>query len=130
VKLRRLLSRLSSPTTRHTHTPHYPLTATPNTHTHTHTPTPSSFNRPRKQTLKTGSIVAPKSDKAMGKILKKKDKSYKLLAKRMERQDKLDTALLHMETLKNVSGKGRKRKVKNASDGMPAEYKWKKERKR
>ena len=80
--------------------------------------------------MKTGSIVAPKSDKAMGKILKKKDKSYQLLAKRMERQDKLDTALLHMETLKNVSGKGRKRKVKNASDGMPAEYKWKKERKR
>mmetsp|Transcript_7221 Transcript_7221/g.16527 ORF Transcript_7221/g.16527 Transcript_7221/m.16527 type:complete len:275 (+) Transcript_7221:213-1037(+) len=113
-----------------------------------------AFNRPRKATLEgktTGAVAddhaalggasarlrsegglvsGPANMKQLKKLMKERKKAYTELAQRMERSDKLKRVLLHKQVEKNVMGKGAKRKVKDAANGAPAVYKWKRARAR
>mmetsp|Transcript_25601 Transcript_25601/g.33324 ORF Transcript_25601/g.33324 Transcript_25601/m.33324 type:complete len:257 (-) Transcript_25601:171-941(-) len=95
-----------------------------------------AYNRPRKSTLEDdehangGVIVGPANTKQAKKILRQREKAYYELAQRLERSDKLKRIIEHKEVEKNVMGKGKKRKVKEGSNGIPAVYKWKRERAR
>ncbi|CAM9538676.1 unnamed protein product [Ascophyllum nodosum] len=90
-----------------------------------------SFNRPRKSTLETAQVLGATTRREMKKVLKKRDASYSELVQRLERAEKIKKAEDHLEAQRKVmNSKGTKRKVKDAQDGQPAVYKWKKERSR
>jgi U3 small nucleolar RNA-associated protein 11 len=77
-----------------------------------------------------GILVGPTSMKQLKKVMKQREKSYKELYERLERSDKLKRLVLHKQVEKNVMAKGSKRKIKEAEDGAPAVYKWKRQRSR
>jgi U3 small nucleolar RNA-associated protein 11 len=62
------------------------------------------------------------------KIAKARDQAYQELHLRSKRAAKLRRAEAHLETEKNVAGKGRKRKIAPAANGQPAQYKWRRKR--
>ena len=63
-------------------------------------------------------------------VEKKRDSAYRELEQRKRRVQQLDKVLDVMQTRKNLSGKGRRRKVRDAKGDRPAVFKWKQERKR
>lgn len=91
-----------------------------------------SFNRPRKSTLSSAEVIAPGGMdlKSLQKIQKKRDRAYAELAQRAERVNKMDTLRLHLQSHKDRQGKGRRKKIRDADGDRPAQYKWKKQRKR
>eukprot|EP00940_MAST-03C_sp_MAST-3C-sp2_P002507 g2507.t1 len=75
--------------------------------------------------------VEPKlSVKAMKKIERRREKAYVELKERKKREKKLSALRSHLQLQKNLSGKGQRRKVKDAQGNRPAVYKWKQRRKR
>jgi len=64
------------------------------------------------------------------KIAKARSSAYGEMEARLERANKMSQAESHLVTEKLVAGKGRRRKIKGAENGQPAQYKWRRERKR
>ena len=62
------------------------------------------------------------------KIAKARLASYGELEARTKRVEAMELAEAHLVTEKLVQGKGRKRKIKAAEDGKPAQYKWRRKR--
>ncbi|KAJ3162640.1 UTP11-like, U3 small nucleolar ribonucleoprotein [Geranomyces michiganensis] len=86
------------------------------------------YNRPTNAMLaSTDAALAPKP--GSHKIVKKREKSYRELAARVQRDEQLQRAAREMDLHKHLMGKGTKKKVGTAADGTPI-YKWKAERKR
>ncbi|KAI0567522.1 Utp11 protein [Gracilaria domingensis] len=65
-------------------------------------------------------------------VAKEQGKAYRLLKRRSQRQEKLDTVLGDMQTAKNLLSKGRRFVVRRADPktGAPAVYRWRRERRR
>ena len=61
-------------------------------------------------------------------VAKARSTAYKELEARTKRAAELELAEAHLVTEKLVAGKGRKRKIKPAEDGKPAQYKWRRKR--
>jgi len=90
-----------------------------------------SFNRPRIETLKESKCTtALPGTKAFTKMSKQRERAYNELKERIKRGKKLGVLRSHLQGQKNLMGKGTRRKVKDAKNGMPAVYKWKAQRKR
>jgi len=103
-----------------------------------------AYNRPRKGTiaedgskeavdgemLTVSSVISgPGTMRALKKTMKQRDKAYSELAERLGRAEKLKRLAARKEVEKQVmNSKGRKRRVKDAEDGKPALYKWKRQR--
>jgi U3 small nucleolar RNA-associated protein 11 len=66
--------------------------------------------------------------KAAKKIAKAQASMYRELEARSERIRAMELAEAHLLTEKLVASKGRKRKIKEAEDGKPAQYKWRRKR--
>jgi shikimate kinase len=67
--------------------------------------------------------------KALKKLMKQRERSYKELADRLARAEKLKRMVNRKAVEKMVmNSKGTKRKVKEAEGGQPAVYKWKRQR--
>lgn len=62
------------------------------------------------------------------KLAKARASAYGEMEARNKRAKALQIAEDHLMTEKNVSSKGRKRKIKAAEDGRPAQYKWRRKR--
>ena len=62
------------------------------------------------------------------KLAKERNKSYREMEARIQRAKSMQTAEDHLVTEKMVAGKGRKRKIKAAENGRPAQYKWRRKR--
>jgi U3 small nucleolar RNA-associated protein 11 len=62
------------------------------------------------------------------KLAKARSSSYAEMEARRKRAEAMQRAEDHLITEKLVSGKGRKRKIKAAEDGRPAQYKWRRKR--
>jgi len=77
-----------------------------------------------------GSLVTGAATmKQLKKIMKQREKSYKELGERLARAEKLKRLVAHKVAEKALmSAKGAKRKVKDAEEGNPAVYKWKRQR--
>eukprot|EP00729_Bicosta_minor_P020270 gene20270-33518_t len=89
-----------------------------------------THNRPRMETLRTQEVVQPSSERALEKMDRKLEAGYKELEQRIDRLGALKKVAGAMQTQRNLQGKGMRRKVKKATDGNPAVYKWRKERKK
>jgi len=106
-----------------------------------------AYNRPRLETLKTAALESSVHDpdsknkkhelsrkdlafqaREARKIAKKlataKDSAYKEMRAREKRAASMGRAEAHLVTEKLVASKGRKRKIKEAENGQPAQYKW------
>jgi len=76
-----------------------------------------------------GIVAGPSNMKALKKMMKQREKSYKELSDRLARAEKLKRIVHRKATEKLVmTSKGAKRKVKDAEGGQPAVYKWKRQR--
>ena len=73
-----------------------------------------------------GSVKGEK--RAFRKLMKKRAKAYDALGQRLDREEKLSSAVDHIEARRNLSKKGKRYKVKDAEEGRPAVYVWKAER--
>lgn len=62
------------------------------------------------------------------KIAKARSSAYGEMEARLKRADIMQKAESHLVTEKLVSGKGRRRKIKAAENGQPAQYKWRRQR--
>lgn len=114
-----------------------------------------SFNRPRKSQLRARALeqlgVANDEDldfdseqattgdlkwqeklarKSARRAAKARSNAYGELEARTRRAAAMELAEAHLTTEKLVAGKGRKRKIKPAEDGRPAQYKWRRKRNR
>mmetsp|Transcript_5146 Transcript_5146/g.12305 ORF Transcript_5146/g.12305 Transcript_5146/m.12305 type:complete len:283 (+) Transcript_5146:102-950(+) len=73
-----------------------------------------------------------KQEKVARKVAKKLSKAraaaYGEMEARIKRADALQNAEDRLTLEKNLQGKGRKRKVQEAEDGKPAQYKWRRKR--
>jgi U3 small nucleolar RNA-associated protein 11 len=113
-----------------------------------------TVNRPRKQTVQEIALIASGSGSEVGegntqiyqptrqdlekeakrarkvarKLARISGAGYKEMEERKERVQKLERAEAHLVTEKLVQGKGRKRKIKAAENGQPAQYKWRRKR--
>eukprot|EP00543_Licmophora_paradoxa_P001693 CAMPEP_0202448280 /NCGR_PEP_ID=MMETSP1360-20130828/7096_1 /ASSEMBLY_ACC=CAM_ASM_000848 /TAXON_ID=515479 /ORGANISM="Licmophora paradoxa, Strain CCMP2313" /LENGTH=275 /DNA_ID=CAMNT_0049065785 /DNA_START=43 /DNA_END=870 /DNA_ORIENTATION=+ len=107
-----------------------------------------TFNRPRKETLIKAAMEGmienedgeyETSERQIAKEIKQKQKHAKRLAKaraaayaemeaRAKRVSTMERAEAHLVNQKLLSGKGRKRKIKAAENGQPAQYKWRRKR--
>lgn len=85
--------------------------------------------RPRKETLRT-TPIEPGTSRALKKSAKSQAKAYEELAQRLEREEKLTRVADGLQMERNLMGKGRRAKIRAASEKGPAVYKWRKERKR
>jgi U3 small nucleolar RNA-associated protein 11 len=76
-----------------------------------------------------GIVSGPTNMKALKKLMKQRERSYKELADRLARAEKLKRMVNRKAVEKMVmNSKGTKRKVKEAEGGQPAVYKWKRQR--
>lgn len=90
-----------------------------------------THNRPRRSAVAEAPMEGSRrSRKEQVKLDRLKSKAYDELERRLDRRDKMDLALRHLDAKKNQTGKGRKYKEKDAEEGRPAVYKWKQQRKR
>jgi U3 small nucleolar RNA-associated protein 11 len=65
---------------------------------------------------------------AAKKIAKAQSAAYRELEARSKRIGAMELAEAHLVTEKLVASKGRKRKIREAEDGKPAQYKWRRKR--
>lgn len=77
--------------------------------------------------LKYQALLAKKTAK---KAAKARSNAYAEMEARMRRAAEMERAEAHLVTEKLVAGKGRKRKIKAAENGAPAQYKWRRKRMR
>jgi U3 small nucleolar RNA-associated protein 11 len=98
-----------------------------------------AFNRPRVETLETNIFETDEKELAQqAKIAKRTAKrvararasAYGEMEARQKRVQAMATAEAHLEMEKMVASKGRKRKIKEAENGKPAVYKWRRQRAR
>ena len=114
-----------------------------------------SFNRPRIESLKNAAmestehgqevdedgevnqlskealiLKSKESRKRAKKLAKYKEASYREMLAREKRAAAMTRAEAHLQTEKLVASKGRKRKIKEAENGQPAQYKWRRKRQR
>jgi U3 small nucleolar RNA-associated protein 11 len=82
------------------------------------------LNKKRSKTLNNDKIAR----RQLQKIAKARAASYTELEGRIKRQKAMMNAEAHLCVEKLVSGKGRKRKIKEAEGGKPAVYKWRRKR--
>jgi U3 small nucleolar RNA-associated protein 11 len=68
--------------------------------------------------------------KAARAAAKDRSNAYGELEARAKRAAAMEVAEAHLQTEKLLAGKGRKRKIKAAENGKPAQYKWRRKRKR
>ena len=109
-----------------------------------------AYNRPRLETLRKSALVATaqleddddkpamtrqelrlqakQTRKNAKKAIQQARASYREMRQRELRLAALQRAAAHLETEKMVASKGRKRKIKEAQNGQPAQYKWKRKR--
>jgi len=88
-----------------------------------------SHNRQRKDQLE--EYNEPKiPGRTLKKMQKEKERRYLEITEREKRKRKLERAAKHLETERLLMGKGKKRKIKKAENGQPAQYVWRQERKR
>ena len=116
-----------------------------------------SFNRPRVDTIRTAGGVsggvdgedeywsgdeedqyqptekelakqAKMAKRTAKKIARARSAAYGELEARTKRIEAIEKAEAHLVTEKLLAGKGRKRKLKAAEDGRPAQYKWRRKR--
>lgn len=107
-----------------------------------------AYNRQKVETIKSNAIGNSESEddeglaqsredlvaqmkearKASKKLAKAKESSYRELKAREKRATAMNRAEAHLVTEKLVAGKGRKRKIKEADQGQPAQYKWRRKR--
>lgn len=88
-----------------------------------------AFNRVKKKDLSDLAQHLSSRRKQMGKKLAKaRSAAYGELQARAIRVKALGLAEAHLETEKLVAGRGRKRKIKEAENGKPAQYKWRRKR--
>lgn len=80
-------------------------------------------NRVRKEVLSEKQLHRP-SKRELNRIEKARTKAYTELSERVQRDSQLKTWMRDMEMQAQVMGKGKKKKVKNAKKGRPAQYKW------
>lgn len=87
------------------------------------------YNRqpPTEEDLKWQEKMARKAARSAAKA---RSNAYGELEARSKRAAAMDLAEQHLVTEKLVAGKGRKRKIKAAEDGRPAQYKWRRKRNR
>lgn len=83
------------------------------------------LHQPTRQDLEKHSKVQRQIAK---KIAKARSTAYGEMEARVQRANVLKQAEDHLVTAKNLSGKGRKRKIKAAENGKPAQYKWRRQR--
>jgi U3 small nucleolar RNA-associated protein 11 len=83
--------------------------------------------QPTEAALKRQAKVARKASRSAARA---KSSAYGELESRSRRIAAMEVAEQHLVTEKLVSGKGRKRKIKAAEDGRPAQYKWRRKRNR
>jgi U3 small nucleolar RNA-associated protein 11 len=110
----------------------------------------SSHNRPRNDTLRSMALaksglnvndpeaarptvsdliqIAKQTKQDVKRAAKARAASYAEIEARTKRVKSLERAEAHLVTEKLVAGKGRKRKIKPAENGMPAVYKWRRKR--
>ena len=72
--------------------------------------------------------LAKQTKKASQKAAKARAAAYAEVEARTKRVTAMERAEAHLVTEKLVASKGRKRKIKAAENGMPAVYKWRRER--
>lgn len=107
-----------------------------------------AYNRQKIEAIKAEAVGAAESDgeeelelsreelvaqmkearKTAKKLAKAKDSAYRELKAREKRAAAMNRAEAHLVTEKLVAGKGRKRKIKEADQGQPAQYKWRRKR--
>lgn len=87
-----------------------------------------AFNRVRKDALKTLALPPVTSAKELKKRNRERDGVYRELGDRLERAAKLDRMRAKLDLERKVQAKGKKMKVKDAENGQPAVYRWKKQR--
>ncbi|GMF17430.1 unnamed protein product [Phytophthora fragariaefolia] len=88
-----------------------------------------AFNRLRTKDLQTAQLPdLAASAKLKHKMQVEKDAMYRELRDRLARANKIGRLGAKLDLERKVQAKGRKRKVKDAQDGMPAVYRWKQQR--
>uniref|UniRef100_K3WAT9 U3 small nucleolar RNA-associated protein 11 n=1 Tax=Globisporangium ultimum (strain ATCC 200006 / CBS 805.95 / DAOM BR144) TaxID=431595 RepID=K3WAT9_GLOUD len=87
-----------------------------------------AFNRLRKDTLKTVSLPAVQDKKTLKKLGIERDAVYRELNDRLQRASTIDRMRAKLDLERKVQAKGKKMKIKDAEDGQPAVYRWKKQR--
>ncbi|KAF1325874.1 U3 small nucleolar rna-associated protein, partial [Globisporangium splendens] len=90
--------------------------------------TDRAFNRLRKDTLKTVSLPAVEDKKTLKKLGIERDAVYRELNDRLQRASKIDRMRAKLDLERKVQAKGKKMKIKDAENGQPAVYRWKKQR--
>jgi len=88
------------------------------------------MNRPRISTLETQSIQGSLDSRSVKRLDKQRLKAYKELEQRHDRLDQLNRIACALQTQRNLQGKGKCKKVRDATESAPAVYKWRKERKK
>ena len=86
-------------------------------------------NRRRKSDLAKDATISIPS-KILQKIERRQERAYAELKERTKREKNLSMLRSHLQLHKNLSGKGRRRKIKDAEGNKPAVYKWKMQRSR
>jgi U3 small nucleolar RNA-associated protein 11 len=91
-----------------------------------------SYNRLRKESLQKNPLLLVKKEentkKSLKRLGKEQDAKYRELNDRIQRANKLKRMAAHLELDRKLQAKGKKRKIKEASNGQPAVYKWKQQR--
>ena len=94
-----------------------------------------AYNRPRKKTLADAKVRGTEENeilhrRQMKKIKKRRERVYRELNERIEREEKLQSVAQQLDLQKNLGGKGRRKKVKDGEGDAPPVYRWKRQRKR
>lgn len=87
-----------------------------------------AYNRLRKEALKTVTLPNVNNVQAVKRLNKVRDGVYRELNDRLQRAAKLDRMRAKLDLERKVQAKGKKMKVKDAENGAPAVYRWKKQR--
>lgn len=87
------------------------------------------FNRPRIETLRESTIIAPHSGRELKDIKKERERMFKELASRMKREEELSRAEEELAIQKALRSKGQRKQVGKDKHGLPI-YKWKADRKK
>ena len=87
-----------------------------------------THNRVRKRTLETQSFSMDLPKKQHDKIVKQRTQTYQEMRSRLQRANEINLMREELELERKLQSKGKKMKVKDASNGQPAIYRWKNER--
>ena len=89
------------------------------------------YNRLSEKQLEEQEFVTSLADESeLSKMKKRREERYKNLAEALDDQETIDRVLSHIELRKNLSGKGKRIKVKEGENGHADIYRWRFERKK